>query len=518
MSAVTPSHQPEKDVLTAVTDEKYTGIFNTTMSATFFWSDVPVDTAPPSDLVIPISARKGAQNAVSQFTVPRDTATNTITTFPRNARRAVFSVSANGQATEEFWWSNVLESDVYTFNETSGAFPGYSPFREVQVLIDGVLAGVQWPFPIIFTGGVSPGLHRPIVSVEAFDLREHEIDITPFLPLLSDGKPHTFLIRIAGINDTIPGQNATLTEKVNENWYVTGKIFVWLDDDANSITTGDALPTVQLAPPTIQLTKALSRSANGTLNETLVYNTAVRRSVLVSARVNTQKTSGTASWSQTLEYSNKGHITAYGFHQVNDLYISGTDEAKGFPAGGSSGRYWANYRYPLFANSSYEVSPQGNLSIWAHVRQGKQVEKLGASVFPDGLEAFGGSRSYLGSVLATQKEGVAGFYQTGDGMNSSGWGTAAQVFHFGAVSKGGVLGDAPDVELYFRNVSAANGSVVYDFTRRAGGAATKTKVVASGMADLGQFAEAEVKVLEGEGVGGAPRVFMGRNEYRGEES
>lgn len=134
-------------------DDTYTGAFNTTLSATFFTSQDTVDAA---SMIIPVSARKGASNAASVFTLPAENATNTVA-FPRNANRAVFSVSACGQATEEFWWSNVLQSNVNTFVPVVGTLYGYSPFREVQVLIDGQLAGIHWPFPVIFTGGVVPG-------------------------------------------------------------------------------------------------------------------------------------------------------------------------------------------------------------------------------------------------------------------------------------------------------------------------------------------------------------------------
>ena len=239
-------------------------------------SEVPTDTAPPSDLIIPVSARQSSNSSkwVSQFTVPAQEATNTIDNFPRNARRAVFSVSANGQASEEFWWSNVPQSDIFTFNATAGELTGYSPFREVQVLIDGKLAGVQWPFPVIFTGGVSPGLHRPIASPDAYDLKEHEIDITPFLPLLSDGKPHTFSILIAGLDDDGKGK-ANLIDPVNESWYVTGKIFIWLDDDPNSITTGSP-PIIQSLPPSLSVTRSLTTTSNGT-NSSLTYTTTARR-------------------------------------------------------------------------------------------------------------------------------------------------------------------------------------------------------------------------------------------------
>ena len=73
------------------------------------------------------------------------------------------------------------QSDVDTF-PSYGPLYGYSPFREVQLFIDGILAGVSWPFPIIFTGGIVPGLWRPIVGIDAFDLKEDEIDITVYVP------------------------------------------------------------------------------------------------------------------------------------------------------------------------------------------------------------------------------------------------------------------------------------------------------------------------------------------------
>jgi hypothetical protein len=79
-------------------DSTYTGAFNTTLTATFFTSQ---ETVEPAALIIPISARNGAASAASLFTLPSNNATNTIS-FPRNTNRAVFSVSACGQSTEEF--------------------------------------------------------------------------------------------------------------------------------------------------------------------------------------------------------------------------------------------------------------------------------------------------------------------------------------------------------------------------------------------------------------------------------
>ncbi|KAM7217778.1 putative peptide-n4-asparagine amidase [Rhypophila decipiens] len=496
-------------------NDKYTGIFNTTLTATFFTSDVPTDTAPPSDLIIPISARQSSNSSVwvSQFTVPTQNATNLISDFPRNARRAVFSVSANGQASEEFWWSNVPQSDTLAFNATAGEFPGYSPFREVQVLIDGQLAGVQWPFPVIFTGGVSPGLHRPIASPDAFDLKEHEIDITPFLPLLCDGRPHIFSIIIVGLDDDGNG-NARLIDPVNSSWYVTGKVFIWLDDDPDSITTG-SWPTIQALPPTISVTSSVTTNETGA-NSSLLYSTFVHRELLISASVKTQKSSDTFSWSQRLSYSNKGRVSAFGFDQINDMTIWGDDAATGLDV-----MYASEYSYPLFANSSYTIlPPAGNLTLFGHVRQSKHQSTKGrGNVFPTGLEAFNTrTRKFSNPVLDNTKEGEAWFFQSGDGATSSGFGDAYQTFKFSGYSDNGALGALePDVQLYWRNISAINGSVVYDYktiASRIDGGATVTagKPGLVGNSDgkgMGMFAQVD----EGRAKNGhfGLRAFMGRN-------
>jgi hypothetical protein len=124
---------------------------------------------------------------------------------------------------------------------------------------------------------VISGLHRPIIGIDAFDLREHEIDITPWLPLLCSGAEHTFEIRVAGILDD--GKNSgTITETVGSSWYVTGKIFVWLDEDSESVTTGWA-PTLFLPTPEISVSQSLTQDSTGA-NETLSYTTDVKRSHL----------------------------------------------------------------------------------------------------------------------------------------------------------------------------------------------------------------------------------------------
>lgn len=487
----------------------YTGDYNTTLTATFFLDDdVDVATATPADLVIPISKRLSASDEVSQFTLPADNASNTIA-FPRNAHRAVFSVSANGQSNEEFWWSNVLESDVDAFAATAGSFPGYSPWREVQVYIDGQLAGVQWPFPVVFTGGVVPSLHRPIVGPDAFDLKEHEIDITPWLGVLSDGNNHTFSIYVAGLLDN-GGSEASVTQTVGSSWYVTGKIFVWLDDE-NSITTGTA-PTVEGGAPSITVSQSLTQNANGTVNETLTYDTQVSRSYMVSAQVTSQNSSSTVSWTQSLTYSNKGYVWAEGYSQINDFLISGSDEATTSSALTAGANYKTEYKYPLWCNTSYSYSTEGNLTIFAQLIQGVQVYVEGAAVFPDGLEAFSTQgTSYTGSLVNTTKDGVAYFFEYADDTSSSGYGSTDQVFSFGGFTgaSGGSLDATPDAQLYYRHVDATNSTVTSDVQILSGGSAESANPTGSSGTSAAGYKEAYAQAPLDGGNGG-PRLFMNR--------
>lgn len=122
-------------------NELYTGALNATLSATFFTVQT---SAVSADIILPISAANSAEDKGSVFTVPGSAATISHV-LPRNIERAVVSLSACGQQAEEFWYSNVLSSDTETFESTVGSLCGYSPFREVQLLIDGRLAGVSWP-------------------------------------------------------------------------------------------------------------------------------------------------------------------------------------------------------------------------------------------------------------------------------------------------------------------------------------------------------------------------------------
>lgn len=440
-------------------DETLTGVYNTTLTASFFNAPQPL---VPADTIIPISARQANNGSrPSVFTIPSNTsASNTIADFPRNAARAVFSVSATGQASEEFWWSNVLESNTQTYNASSNAtLLGLSPFREVQVLIDGQLAGVQWPFPVIFTGGIVPAFWSPMVGIDAFDLKEGEIDITPWLGVLCDGSPHNFTINVVGLNDT-GGPTATLSSRVNANWKVTGKIFVWLASSDN--TTTGAAPTISGTDPTISVGQFVTQNSTG-FNDTLTYTTSVSRRLSISGSITTSSGTSTVSWTQELTHTDSGVLSNQGMNQLNIIMTQGTDASSGGPTS-----FTNTYSFPFTSDVTNTILPNGTSRFDASLTRTKTRTYTGpadgsgaGTTATNNLQLFAALPQTAGlsfgmTTYSTTQSGTASLFLAADGTGLSSNGTQRQQLRFGGTAGGaaaGFMGMEPDTELYFREVS-----------------------------------------------------------------
>lgn len=473
----------------------YTGLFNTTLTATFWKDD---DTQAAADLIIPVSARRSADNGASVFTVPSESANNTLT-LPRNIKRAVFSVAGNGQSTEEFWWSNVPSTETATFAEYGTTLYGYTPWRELQLYIDDQLAGVVWPFPVIFTGGIVPGFWRPIVGIDAFDLKEDEIDITPFLPLLCDGAPHTFEIHVVGVEDDGNNQG-TVSTTIGSYWLVSGKIFIWYDT-AGSIT-GGTTPQIQALAPAISLTSTIGKNSTGS-NETLDYSIEVSREFSVSSTVQTSKGSQKVTWKQSLKFTNTGHLDSEGNSQLSDQVTSGQDV--------SSLGYSRSIKYPLWANQSYVPTPGStSFGINGALDWGKQVTILGTSIYPTGLQnaeliqeanakSLGASRSYAGTTLNTRQNGTAVYTSLAGEPTSVSYGSTEQTLDFAGLEAGS---GSTSAELYHRHVLAVNFTIVEDEVVLVGAPVPSAPQKPEAIASHDDFAPSTVQELMGQDRGG----------------
>ncbi|KAI9671879.1 MAG: hypothetical protein M1831_003407 [Alyxoria varia] len=467
--------EPQKLIfdLPNLINEKYTASLNVTLRATFSSFKEAKD---PADLIIPVSARKSSEDEASAWSLPSSVASNSLT-LPRNIRRAVFSIAANGQIDEEFWFGNVLSSDVEAFPQAR-TLNGFSPFREVQLLIDDSLAGVVWPFPIIFTGGVVPGLWLPIVGIDAFDLKEDEIDITPFLPVLCDGREHTFEIRVTGISDDGRG-HGVLTKNVGQYWVVSGKIFIW---EASTAITSGAEVSSDIPSPNIEISSrvytssSLDSSSPEDLarNESLTYDVSVSRHLKISSTFETGGSTKHASWTQDLEYSNHGVFTNHGWNQITDQVSRGREA--------SSAGYSRKFKYPVHVKEAEVKEANGDFSLDASMKRAQDIRISGEPIYPTGIEAYtnhpGIDTSNIESThLYTSQNGTGYHFES----PRFGFGSTEQTMTFSITPSGSngkavvpdgrgissVSGDdiSGERELYGRHVIAANTTIVEDEER-----------------------------------------------------
>lgn len=389
-------------------NDQYTGAFNATLTATFF-SIKPtdeVDEQGPASQIMAISAKRGSDGKSSAFNYPGDASVSL--KVPQAAVRAIVSISATGQSDEEFWETNVPDSVL----SNATGYSGKSAFREARLLIDGQIAGLAWPYPVVFTGGISPPLHRPMVGIQAFDLLENEIDITPWLGLLCDGSDHTFSLQIVGEKEQKPGSY----------WIMTGKVFVWIDGN-NQTTTGPA-PQVTVDPV------SLNASGGGDKGGPILYRQSINRSIRVSTELNIAGEKKTYAWNQRFSMTNDGNITNGG----NDQYVNAIYEGESTAASDSSPYFYIGFRYPFVMESTTATTNKnGSLKLTTNLEQGMDLAVAGKSAFAYGTEAFGNrlKAKVSGSVRQTTRKATASYYQARDGSRTSGESESRQTYKFG---------------------------------------------------------------------------------------
>ncbi|MFF5022960.1 peptide-N4-asparagine amidase [Streptomyces collinus] len=187
-----------------VVDDTYTGVIDVKATLTFY-KGRPETPAP--DRVLTLT----------------DTPDGTTLTTPRNSERVVAEVYATGSGggCEEFWYLTVADPASYSCKADHG------PYREVQIKVDGRLAGIAAPFPNVWTGGWSnPFLWYVVPAPGAFDVRPVQYDLTPFAGLLNDGRPHRVEVSVVGVP---AGQSG---------WSVPVDVLVWQDAHRARVTGG----------------------------------------------------------------------------------------------------------------------------------------------------------------------------------------------------------------------------------------------------------------------------------------
>jgi Peptide N-acetyl-beta-D-glucosaminyl asparaginase amidase A len=169
-----------------VVNDTFTGVLDIQVYLTFYTADSAHPAASTATDVLPLAGQRtdGAD------------LTGTVA-LPRNTERLIAEVYATGSGggCEEFWYLTAPPASGYSCPAEGG------PYREVQVLLDGRVAGIAAPFPHVYTGGWSnPFLWYVLPAPRAFDIQPITYDLSPYLGLLTDGAPHTVTVHVVGVS------------------------------------------------------------------------------------------------------------------------------------------------------------------------------------------------------------------------------------------------------------------------------------------------------------------------------
>ncbi|XP_010452449.1 PREDICTED: peptide-N4-(N-acetyl-beta-glucosaminyl)asparagine amidase A-like [Camelina sativa] len=222
-------------MLENIVNDVYTGIYHINVTLIFYEfnpiaSNLKVDSRlgfvesqgsdqTSADLIIPV-CDEGNRGFWFMIDNPAETYSKRIQ-IPSNTRRIVLELYVSFHGDDEFWYSNPPNSYIRTNNLATGR--GNGAYREVFVKIDGRYVGSEVPVPVIFTGGINPLFWQPVVAIGAFNLPSYDMDLTPFLSLLLDGKSHEFAL---GVHDGI------------SYWLVDANLHLWLDHGSSNVQAG----------------------------------------------------------------------------------------------------------------------------------------------------------------------------------------------------------------------------------------------------------------------------------------
>jgi hypothetical protein len=262
------SAQPGEINIGNLVNGTYTGVIYASAYLLFYpYSEGSGEQAPVvADLIYPLpGTADGSQNLQSTsstlsltFSVPRQ-----VQTIPTTVARAYLDVFAQSQYQDEFWYSNVPDNLAQELNQYGG-----TSFREVEVTIDGQVAGFAPVYPWIYTGGIDPYLWAPIPGVQALNFVPYRVDLSPFAVPLSDGNSHTISLNVYNSNNY---------------FLVSANLFVYLNYNSSSLTGGVAVTGDYEPPLDIQENiRQVNGYPNGTIGTRSTRHLTVEGFVVVS--------------------------------------------------------------------------------------------------------------------------------------------------------------------------------------------------------------------------------------------
>ncbi|KAH7512653.1 hypothetical protein FEM48_Zijuj12G0113700 [Ziziphus jujuba var. spinosa] len=372
-----------------------------------------------ADLILPISRNLPLKDGL-WFEIENST-DSALKEFkiPKNVYRAVLEVYVSFHENDESWYSNLPNEYIVANNITD--FPGNGPFREVVVSVDGEIVGAVWPFTVIFTGGVNPLLWRPITSIGSFNLPSYDIEITPLLGKILDGKIHTISFSVTN------GLNV---------WLVDANLHLWLD--RTCAKTEGRLYEHTSSPLDVSLVSNFN-GPNGT------SSTIVSRSVMSIGWVKSSYGNITTKSVQDLYYSNSMVLGSRGDMQIVKQIIHFNDTVHAsMPSSSYAYLSKSKKTFSLYLDSNISSLGNGTSFYVANLTMGfkeKKYKDHGFGILKSSLENLQNGQGYM----VVKKNLVV-----------SGLGSTQQKYKYDG-----------EKDCYFRNISSSNYTILYDKVRTA---------------------------------------------------
>jgi Peptide N-acetyl-beta-D-glucosaminyl asparaginase amidase A len=434
------SAQPGEINIGNLVNSTYTGVIYASAYLLFYpYTQGSGEQAPVvADLIYPlpgtadgsVTLQSTTSNLALTFTIPQQ-----VQSIPTTVARAYLDVFAQSQYQDEFWYSNVPDNLAQELNQYGG-----TSFREVEVTIDGQVAGFAPVYPWIYTGGIDPYLWAPIPGVQALDLVPYRIDLSPFGVTLSDGNSHTISLNVYNAN----------------NYFLaSANLFVYLNYNSSSLTggvtvTGDYQPALDIQENINQV----KGYPNGTIGTRSTRHLTVEGYVVVSP---TEKL--VTRVEQDASFTNDQRFVVSATHyeqdilQLTKLTTKSTYQDLNTAPGKTSSTLVTlkDLSYPLTANIVQTFNSDGSGQQKTTIDQAYLIDQQGDWVPEIGLPI---KVAPYTSHLSNQVKAVdtllfnSSFQITGNQGQAS-----SQTYSFD--------GTAPDKQ-YLHTIKAANGVVTYD--------------------------------------------------------
>jgi Peptide N-acetyl-beta-D-glucosaminyl asparaginase amidase A len=291
------------------------------------------DAARTADMVLPLASDPTGGTAFLSTTT--DTLAKTFT-LPTNVEKAFIDVVSESQSNDEFWYTCV-PNDVATELQSCGG----TGFRESEITIDGIPAGVAPVYPWIYTGGIDPLLWRPIPGVQTLNFAPYRVDLTPFAGLLSNGQPHQVSVSVFN---------------ANSGFSTTATLLVFQDHGSQQVTGEVTRNTIGAPNPSV--VEKLTTAADGSITGSVTVGSS--RSFRVEGFVRTSHGRVETDVRQDIQFSNRQdfNITNTAFVQsIKQRTTISSESSTNGQGGGSSAQ---QFDWPLDLTINFIVNADGS--------------------------------------------------------------------------------------------------------------------------------------------------------------